>query len=133
MTVDVPEVATAAPLSVADVALALDQVRVELLPAVMVAGDAVIDAVGTGFVWVAPTVTVDVAVVDVRSPVTVRVYIFVALGETVLVPDAATLAPSKVTSVALVLDQVKVVLWPAAIVAGAALSLAVGVLPRPSR
>ena len=67
-----PESATAVPFSVAEVPLVLAQVSVELPPAVMLAGDAVSDAVGAGLV-AAPTVTTVLAAVVPPAPVTERV------------------------------------------------------------
>jgi hypothetical protein len=75
-----------------------------------------------------PTETVAVALVVPPGPVAVRVYVVLALGETLWLPEVAT-APmplSMETDVAFVVFHVRVELPPAAIEVGLALKLIVG-------
>lgn len=68
------------------VAFVVDHVKVEVFPAVMVAGEAESVAVGADTC----TVTVAVAVVVPPLPVAVKVYCVVVLGFTVVDPELAT-------------------------------------------
>jgi hypothetical protein len=115
------------PLSIVTlVAFVVDQVSVELCPALMLVGLAEKLTVGAG---VEPlTVTVAVAVVVPPAPVAVNVYVVVAVGVTVTAPEAETVPMplSIVTVLALVVFQVRVELWPEVMVVGLAEKVAVG-------
>jgi len=74
----------------------------------MLAGFALIDAVGIGTV----TVTVAVAVVEPAELVATSEYVAVAPGDTLCDPLAATDAPFKVTLVASVVVHESVDDWP---------------------
>jgi hypothetical protein len=69
------------------VAFVVVQVKVDDWPAVIVSGDAFNVAVGRPPPL---TVTVAVLVIDPAALLAVSVYVVVAAGDTVLVPDAAT-------------------------------------------
>ena len=116
----VPDTATEAPLSVAEVALALDQVSVVLFPAVIVAGEAVMLAVGTA-VATGLTVTVVELVAESSRRSTTNVYLAVSLGVIVFDPESATACPLILACSALVLDHVSFAALPATNVAGVAL------------
>ena len=73
-------------LIVIDVALVVDHVSVAALPATIETGDATSVAVGGGGV----TVTVVIAVTVPVALVAVIVYAVVAVGETLRVPETAT-------------------------------------------
>ena len=60
----------------------------------------------------AVTVTVELTVVAPDALLARSEYVVVAVGDTVFEPLAATVAPSSVTVVALVVDQVNVADWP---------------------
>src|SRR5438445_6119467 len=87
----------------------------------MVVGLAEIVAVGTG-----RTVTVTDACAWPPGPVTISVYVVVAVGDTDALPDIATAAPLSVPLVAFVDDHVTVVDCPAWIVVGLAEHVSVG-------
>src|SRR2546426_867988 len=120
-TDELPEMATAAPLSVALVAFVDDHVTVADCPAWIVVGLAEIVAVGTG-----RTVTVTDPCACPPGPVTISVYVVVAVGDTDVLPDMATTAPLSVALVAFVDDHVTVAECPAWIVVGLAEIVAVG-------
>jgi hypothetical protein len=124
-TVCDPLTATGAPFKVAFAALVEVQLRVALPPVGMEVGLAVIPAVGA----VEPTVTVawDEAVAP-DELVAMKVYVVVALGETLCDPLTGTAAPFRVAFTALVDVHVRVELPPAAIEVGLALIPAVGAL-----
>jgi len=115
------------PLAVHAVALVDDQVRVEVAPAPMLVGVAESEAAGDG-----GGATVIVTVFDAvpPGPVQVSVKLVVADNGPVvsdpLVARAPDQSPLVVHAVALVDDQVRVVVAPAAILAGLAESEAVG-------
>jgi hypothetical protein len=120
-----PLTATVAPFRVALTALVDVHVSVELPPGAMETGFALIPAVGP----LAPTVTVVWAVaVAPDELMAMKVYVVVAVGETVCDPLTATDAPFRVALTALVDVQVSVELPPDAIEAGLALIVAVGAL-----
>jgi len=115
------------PLAVHDVELVLDQVSVELAPAVIVAGFAVNVTVGAveGL-----TVTVADAIPVPPVPAQDSVYVVVAVGDTTWVPlvaSAPVQPPDAVHEVALVLDQVSVEVLPESMVVGLAVNVTVGV------
>ena len=105
------------------VAFVDDHVSVLDPPVATVAGDALSVTVGS-----AATVTVAVAVTEPPALVAVMVYVVVADGETLRVPDALTVPTPwlMLTLVALVLDHVNVDDWPPAIEVGDALNVTVG-------
>ena len=124
-TVCDPLTATATPFRVALTALVDVHVSVELPPDVIEVGFALIPAVGA----LEPTETVAWAVaVAPDELVTTKVYVVVAVGETVCEPLTATAAPFRVALTALVEVHVSVELPPAAIELGFALIPAVGAL-----
>src|SRR2546422_838808 len=118
-----PDVATAAPLSVPLVAFVDDHVTVADCPAWIVVGLAEIVAVGAGG---AVTVTVADACTWPPDPVTTSVNVVVAVRDTVALPDVATAVPLILALVAFVDDHVTVVDCPAWIVVGLAKIVAVG-------
>lgn len=77
-----------------------------------------------------PTVTVVLAVAVPPIPVAVKVYSVVSVGLTTVLPEAETTPMPWLieTVVAPVVDQVRVEVWPAVIVDGDAVSLAVGMI-----
>jgi len=118
-----PLTATVAPFRVALTALVEVHVSVELPPEAMETGFALIPAVGP----LEPTVTV--AWADAVAPaafMTIKVYVVVAVGDTVCDPLTATAAPFRVALTALVDVQVSVELPPGAIEIGFAVMPAVG-------
>ena len=118
-----PLTATIAPFRVALTALVDVQVSVELPPDAIEVGFALIPAVGP----LEPTVTVAWAEAVVpEEPVTTKVYVVVAVGETLCDPLTATVAPFRVALTALVDVQVRVELPPEAIEVGFAPIPAVG-------
>jgi hypothetical protein len=122
-TVCDPLTATAAPFKVALAAFVDVQVSVELPPAVMEVGLAVMPAVGAA----GATVTVVCAVAAAPDElVAMNVYVVVDVGETVCDPLMATAAPFKVALAAFVDVQVRVELPPAAMEVGLAVMPAVG-------
>ncbi len=112
------------PLAVQLVAKAVDQVSVLVCPAAIVSGLAVRVMVG------APaTATVAAALSLPPVPEQVRLYVVLPVGETLCVPLvllAPVHPPLAVQLVALVVDQVRVLLWPVAMVSGLAVSVTVG-------
>ncbi|SDE86772.1 hypothetical protein [Terriglobus roseus] len=117
-----PEVATAVPLSVTDVADVVLQVRVDFEPEVIEVGEAVMVAVGVAAGAVTDT---EVVAVLLELPfLATSEYVVVDVGETVFEPDEATVAPLSVTDVADVVLQVSVELLPDVIEVGEALILA---------
>jgi hypothetical protein len=118
-----------APEAVQEVALAADQVKVELLPAVTVLGLAAMVTVGAGEV----TETVDDCVALPPLPVQVSEKVALALSTPVdCEPLAAWLpdqAPEAVHEVAFVDDQLNVEALPLATVLGLAVKLTVGAAP----
>jgi hypothetical protein len=116
-----PEVATVAPLSVTEVADVVLQVRVDFWPEVIEVGEAVIVAVG---VVAAATDTEVVAVLLELPFLATSEYWVVDVGETLIEPEVATVAPLSVTDVADFVLQVRVVFWPDVIDVGEALMLA---------
>jgi len=118
-----PLTATVAPLRVALTALVDVHVSVELPPDAIEVGLALIPAVGP----LEPTVTVACAVaVTPDELLAMKVYVVVAVGETLCDPLTATVAPLRVALAALVDVHVSVELPPDAIVVGLALIPAVG-------
>ena len=118
-----PLTATVAPFRVALTAFVEAHVSVELPPEAMETGLALIPAVGP----LAPTVTMAWAVaVAPAAFLAIKVYVVVAVGDTVCDPLTATAAPFRVALVAFVDDHVRVELPPAVMVVGFALMPAVG-------
>lgn len=114
---------TAVPLISALVAFVVLHVKVELLPIAMDVGFALMAAVGE------PVTTVTVVCADAvvpDDPVATKVYVVVAVGDTVCDPFTATELPLSFALTALLDDQVSVELAPEAIEVGFALMLAVG-------
>jgi hypothetical protein len=115
--------ATVAPFRVALTALVDVHVSVELPPEAIEVGFALIAAVRP----LEPTVTVAWAVaVAPEELLAMKVYVVVAVGETLCDPLTATVAPFRVAFTALVDVHVRVELAPGAIEVGFALSPAVG-------
>ena len=112
-------------IAVQDVALVVDQVRVEEFPKLMEVGLAVNVRVGAG---VPDTVTVAEALAEPAELVAVRVYVVVTEGETALFPDVDTppIPWSIETEVALVVDQLRVEEAPGEIEVGFVLKVIVG-------
>ena len=108
------------------VALVDVHVKVDEPPDAIVVGDALIDTVGTGAV--AFTVTVADDVTDPTEFVAVSVYVVVAVGDTLRLPDAATVPIPwlMVTDVAFAVLHVSVDDCPELMVVGDADSEAVG-------
>jgi hypothetical protein len=112
--------------AVQDVALADDQVNMELPPLVTVLGLALMVTVGAG------EVTVTVADCAALPPVPVQVSVYVAFAVSApvesepLVPLAPDQAPAAVQEVALVVDQFKVEPLPLTMELGVAEMLTVG-------
>lgn len=125
-TVCDPFNATVVPFRSALTALLVVHVSVELPPAAIEVGLALIPAVGGPL-----ELTVTVAWADAVAPdelVVTKVYVVVAVGETDCDPLTATDAPFRVALTALVDVQVRVELPPLAIDVGLALITAVGPL-----
>lgn len=124
-TVELPFAATAPrPVTETDVAPEVLHCSVDVWPAVMLVGVAEMDALGSP----AATLTVTFCVVVPEPFVAVIVYVVVAVGATVVEPEAAT-APTPgliETPVAPVVDQLKVLVCPDVMLVGLALSEAVG-------
>lgn len=119
-----PEAATVVPSKVTVVALVDTQESVLDWPEVTEVGEArkeeIVGKVTTGGV----TVTV-IVFETVEAPVATKLYVVVDGGVTVLEPLVATETLSKVTLVALVVDQDKVDDWPWVMAAGLAEKVAV--------
>lgn len=122
-TVCDPLTGTAAPFKVALAAFVDVQVSVELLPEGIELGLAVIPAVGAAGSIV--TVAWEVAVAP-DALVAIKVYVVVAVGETVCDPLTGTDAPFKVALAAFVEVHVSVELLPDVMEAGLAVIPAVG-------
>jgi hypothetical protein len=118
--------ATVVPFKSALTQLDVLHVSVELLPDAMVVGFALMPAIG-GPLAVTVTLAWAEAVVP-DEPVATKVYVVVAVGETVCDPLTGTDAPFKVALTALVDVQVSVELLPEVIEVGFALMPAVGPL-----
>jgi hypothetical protein len=115
--------ATVAPFRVALTAFVDVHVNVELPPEAIEVGFALIPAVRP----LEPTVTVAWAVAVAPDELfAMKVYVVVAVGETLCDPLTATVAPFRVALTALVDVHVRVELAPGAIEVGFALSPAVG-------
>jgi hypothetical protein len=123
-TVCDPLTGTDAPFRVALTALVDVHVSVELPPGAIEVGLAPIAAVGAPLEFTVTVVWAEAVVPD--APVAMKVYVVVAVGETVCDPLTATAAPFRVALTALVDVQVSVELPPDAIEAGFALIAAVG-------
>jgi hypothetical protein len=124
-TVCDPFNATVVPFKSALTAFVVAHVRVELPPDAIVVGFALIPAVGGPLEE--PTVTVAWAwAVAPDELLAMKVYVVVAVGETVCDPLTATVAPFRVALTALVDVHVSVELPPDAIEVGFALIAAVG-------
>ena len=107
------------PLAVQLVALIEDQLRVLVCPEAMLAGLA--PKVIVGGAGVAPTVTVADWLVVPPVPVQVSVYVVVLVGDTFwepLVFWGPLQPPLAVQFAALIADQLRVLSWPEAMVAG---------------
>jgi len=112
---------------VSEVALDVDQVKVDEPPDVTAVGEA--ESVTVGATWFTVTVAVTVAVP--LGPVAVSVYVVVCAGVTepcpfkaMLVTSSCGIAGLMVTDVALVEVHVSVLNWPAVIVVGEAVRVA---------
>ena len=119
-----PLTGTDAPFRVALTALVEVQVSVELPPGAIEVGLALIAAVGAPLAFTVTFAWAEAVVPD--EPVAMKVYVVVAVGETVWEPLTGTDAPFRVALTALVDVQVSVELPPVTIDAGFALIAAVG-------
>jgi uncharacterized protein (UPF0212 family) len=119
-----PFTGTVVPFKSALTALLVIQVSVELLPATMDVGFALIPAVGGPLEVTVTLACADAVVPD--EPVATKLYVVVDVGETDCDPLTATDAPFRVALAALVDVQVSVELLPDTMDVGLALIPAVG-------